>query len=57
MVWAIILFTILVKLVLSPITYKSFCLRQNKVLRPEINELGKFKKRPNEETAGNNEAI
>jgi hypothetical protein len=28
-----------------------------KVLRPEINELEKFKKRPNEETAGNNEAV
>ncbi len=46
--WAIILFTILVKLVLSPITYKSFLSQAKmKVLRPEINELGeKFKKDP-----------
>jgi YidC/Oxa1 family membrane protein insertase len=27
--WAIVLFTILVKLVMSPITYKSFCHKQN----------------------------
>lgn len=46
--WAIVLFTILVKLVLSPITYKSFLSQAKmKVLRPEINELGeKFKKDP-----------
>jgi len=46
--WAIILFTVLVKLVLSPITYKSFLSQAKmKVLRPEINELGeKFKKDP-----------
>jgi YidC/Oxa1 family membrane protein insertase len=45
--WAIILFTVLVKLAMSPITYKSFCHRQKmKVLRPEINELGKNSKDP-----------
>jgi YidC/Oxa1 family membrane protein insertase len=46
--WAIVLFTVLVKLVLSPITYKSFLSQAKmKVLRPEINELGeKFKKDP-----------
>jgi YidC/Oxa1 family membrane protein insertase len=44
--WAIILFTILVKLVLSPITYKSFCLRQNESIEPEINELRNSKKDP-----------
>jgi YidC/Oxa1 family membrane protein insertase len=46
--WAIVLFTILVKLVLSPITYKSFLSQAKmKVLRPEITELGeKFKKEP-----------
>ncbi|HEY4617154.1 MAG TPA: membrane protein insertase YidC [Flavobacterium sp.] len=46
--WAIILFTILIKLVMSPITYKSFLSQAKmKVLRPEINELGeKFKKDP-----------
>jgi YidC/Oxa1 family membrane protein insertase len=39
--WAIILFTVLIKLAM-PITYKSFCHKQKmKVLRPEINELGK----------------
>ncbi|CAM2960431.1 membrane protein insertase YidC [Flavobacterium frigoris] len=44
--WAIILFTVLVKLAMSPITYKSFLSQAKmKVLRPEINELGeKFKK-------------
>jgi YidC/Oxa1 family membrane protein insertase len=55
MVWAIILFTILVKLVLSPITYKSFCLRQNESIEPEIN--GGENSKKTEETAGNNEAI
>ena len=46
--WAIVLFTILVKLVLSPITYKSFLSQAKmKVLRPEIAELGeKYKKEP-----------
>jgi len=46
--WAIILFTVLVKLAMSPITYKSFLSQAKmKVLRPEINELGeKFKKDP-----------
>ena len=46
--WAIVLFTILVKLVMSPITYKSFLSQAKmKVLRPEIAELGdKFKKEP-----------
>jgi YidC/Oxa1 family membrane protein insertase len=46
--WAIVLFTVLVKLVLSPITYKSFLSQAKmKVLRPEIAELGeKFKKEP-----------
>ncbi|OCB78435.1 membrane protein insertase YidC [Flavobacterium crassostreae] len=46
--WAIVLFTILVKLVMSPITYKSFLSQAKmKVLRPEIAELGdKFKKDP-----------
>jgi YidC/Oxa1 family membrane protein insertase len=27
--WAIILFTVLIKLAMSPITYKSFCHKQN----------------------------
>jgi len=42
---AIILFTILIKLVMSPITYKSFLSQAKmKVLRPELNELNeKFK--------------
>ncbi|NRS89203.1 YidC/Oxa1 family membrane protein insertase [Flavobacterium sp. 7E] len=46
--WAIVIFTILVKLVMSPITYKSFLSQAKmKVLRPEIAELGeKFKKDP-----------
>ncbi|MEZ7507035.1 membrane protein insertase YidC [Flavobacterium sp. Arc2] len=46
--WAIIVFTVLVKLAMSPITYKSFLSQAKmKVLRPEINELGeKFKKDP-----------
>ena len=46
--WAIVLFTILVKLVMSPVTYKSFLSQAKmKVLRPEIAELGeKFKKDP-----------
>jgi YidC/Oxa1 family membrane protein insertase len=38
--WAIILFTILIKLLMSPITYKSFLSQAKmKVLRPEINEI------------------
>ncbi|WP_338408506.1 membrane protein insertase YidC [uncultured Flavobacterium sp.] len=46
--WAIILFTILVKLFMSPVTYKSFLSQAKmKVLKPEITELGeKFKKDP-----------
>lgn len=46
--WAIILFTILIKLLMSPVTYKSFLSQAKmKVLRPEITELGeKFKKDP-----------
>jgi len=45
---AIIIFTILIKVVMSPITYKSFLSQAKmKVLRPEINELNeKFKKDP-----------
>ena len=44
--WAIILFTILVKLIMSPVTYKSFLSQAKmKVLKPEIAELGeKYKK-------------
>ena len=43
---AIIVFTILIKIAMSPITYKSFLSQAKmKVLRPEINELNeKFKK-------------
>src|SRR6478752_2379432 len=46
--WAIILFTLLIKLVMSPVTYKSFLSQAKmKVLKPEIAELGeKFKKDP-----------
>jgi len=46
--WAIVLFTILVKLVMSPITYKSFLSQAKmKVLRPELTELGeKYKDEP-----------
>jgi YidC/Oxa1 family membrane protein insertase len=45
---AIILFTILIKIAMSPITFKSFLSQAKmKVLRPEIAELGeKFKKDP-----------
>ncbi|WP_264520672.1 membrane protein insertase YidC [Flavobacterium sp. N1994] len=45
---AIILFTILIKIAMSPITFKSFLSQAKmKVLRPEIMELGeKFKKDP-----------
>ncbi|PBJ12298.1 membrane protein insertase YidC [Flavobacterium sp. ACN6] len=45
---AIIIFTILIKLAMSPITYKSFLSQAKmKVLRPDIAELGeKFKKDP-----------
>jgi YidC/Oxa1 family membrane protein insertase len=45
---AIIIFTIIIKLAMSPITYKSFLSQAKmKVLRPEITELGeKFKKDP-----------
>lgn len=44
----IIVFTILVRLVMSPVTYKSYLSQAKmKVLRPEINELGeKFKNDP-----------
>lgn len=46
--WAIILFTLLIKLVMSPITYKSFLSQAKmKVLRPDIAEIGeKYKKDP-----------
>src|SRR5436190_5433252 len=46
--WAIIIFTLLIKLVMSPVTYKSFLSQAKmKVLKPEIAELGeKFKKDP-----------
>jgi YidC/Oxa1 family membrane protein insertase len=45
---AIIIFTILIKIAMSPITYKSFLSQAKmKVLKPEIAELGeKFKKDP-----------
>ena len=45
---AIIVFTILIKIAMSPITYKSYLSQAKmKVLRPEITELGeKFKKDP-----------
>ncbi len=45
---AIIVFTILIKIAMSPITYKSFLSQAKmKVLRPELNELNeKFKKDP-----------
>ncbi len=45
---AIILFTILVRLVMSPVTYKSYVSQAKmKVLRPEINEISeKYKKDP-----------
>jgi len=45
---AIIIFTILIKVAMSPITFKSFLSQAKmKVLRPEITELGeKFKKDP-----------
>ena len=45
---AIIIFTILIKIVMSPITFKSFLSQAKmKVLRPEIMEIGeKFKKDP-----------
>ncbi len=45
---AIIIFTVMIKLAMSPITYKSFLSQAKmKVLRPEITELGeKFKKDP-----------
>ncbi|MCV9930750.1 membrane protein insertase YidC [Flavobacterium sp. LS1R47] len=45
---AIIVFTILIKIAMSPITYKSFLSQAKmKVLRPEITELGeKYKKDP-----------
>jgi YidC/Oxa1 family membrane protein insertase len=45
---AIIVFTIIIKIAMSPITYKSFLSQAKmKVLRPEITELGeKFKKDP-----------
>jgi YidC/Oxa1 family membrane protein insertase len=45
---AIIIFTIIIKIAMSPVTYKSFLSQAKmKVLRPEITELGeKFKKDP-----------
>lgn len=45
---AIIIFTILIRLVMSPVTYKSYLSQAKmKVLRPEINELGeKYKNDP-----------
>jgi YidC/Oxa1 family membrane protein insertase len=45
---AIVIFTILIKIAMSPITFKSFLSQAKmKVLRPEITELGeKFKKDP-----------
>lgn len=45
---AIIIFTIIIKVAMSPITFKSFLSQAKmKVLRPEINELGeKYKKDP-----------
>ncbi len=45
---AIVIFTIMIKIAMSPITYKSFLSQAKmKVLRPEITELGeKFKKDP-----------
>ncbi|OYQ33036.1 membrane protein insertase YidC [Flavobacterium cyanobacteriorum] len=45
---AIIIFTILVRLVMSPVTYKSYVSQAKmKVLRPEINEIAeKYKKDP-----------
>lgn len=45
---AIIIFTILIRLAMSPVTYKSYLSQAKmKVLRPEINELNeKFKKDP-----------
>ena len=45
---AIIIFTVLIKIAMSPITFKSFLSQaKTKVLRPEIAELGeKFKKDP-----------
>ena len=45
---AIIIFTIIIKIAMSPITYKSFLSQAKmKVLKPEITELGeKFKKDP-----------
>lgn len=45
---AIIIFTIIIKIAMSPITYKSFLSQAKmKVLRPDITELGeKFKKDP-----------
>ena len=45
---AIIIFTILIKIAMSPITYKSFLSQAKmKVLRPDITEIGeKFKKDP-----------
>lgn len=50
---AIIIFTIIIKIAMSPITYKSFLSQAKmKVLRPEITELGeKFKKDPMKKAA------
>lgn len=45
---AIILFTVLIRIVMSPVTYKSYLSQAKmKIIRPEINELNeKFKKDP-----------
>ena len=51
---AIIVFTIMIKIAMSPITYKSFLSQAKmKVLKPEITELGeKFKKDPMKKQQG-----
>jgi YidC/Oxa1 family membrane protein insertase len=56
---AIIIFTILIKLAMSPITYKSFLSQAKmKVFTSRNYRVGrKIQKRPNEETTGNNEAL
>jgi YidC/Oxa1 family membrane protein insertase len=45
--WAIILFTVLIKLAMSPILINHFVTSKNESIEPEINELGeKFSKDP-----------
>jgi len=46
--WAIVLFTVIVRLFMSPVTYKSYLSQAKmKVIKPEITELNeKFKKEP-----------